>query len=134
FTSGTTGNPKGVVHTFASLAARIDLNLQHIPAADLARTLCGLPTHFGHGLIGNCLTTLAAGGALHLMGDRLARVPLEAGGLIDAHAITFLSSVPTLWKVALKTSKPPTRNTLRRLHVGSAPLGAELWRRIQHWA
>jgi acyl-CoA synthetase (AMP-forming)/AMP-acid ligase II len=134
FTSGTTGEPKGVVHTFASLGARIALNLQHIPASDLARTLCGLPTHFGHGLIGNCLTALAAGGALHLMGDRLGRVPLETGALIDAHAITFMSSVPTLWKVALKTSKPPAKGSLRRLHVGSAPLSSQLWRAIQHWA
>ncbi|MEO8559323.1 MAG: fatty acid--CoA ligase family protein [Rhodospirillales bacterium] len=134
FTSGTTGAPKGVVHTFGSLAARIALNLEHIPAGDLAHTLCGLPTHFGHGLIGNCLTALAAGGALHLMGDRLSRVPLDAGALIDAHAITFMSSVPTLWKVALKTSKPPGKATLKRLHVGSAPLGAELWTRIRKWS
>ncbi len=134
FTSGTTGDPKGVVHTFGSLAARIDLNLAHMPVADLARTLCGLPTHFGHGLIGNCLTALAAGGALHLMGDRLSQAPLQAGALIDAHDITFMSSVPTLWKVALKTSKPPTKATLKRLHVGSAPLGAALWRRVQQWS
>jgi acyl-coenzyme A synthetase/AMP-(fatty) acid ligase len=134
FTSGTTGEPKGVVHSFASLGARIELNLAQIPAADLARTLCGLPTHFGHGLIGNCLTALAAGGVVHLMGERLSRVPLEAGALIDAHDISFMSSVPTLWKVALKTSKPPVKRTLRRLHVGSAPLAAPLWRSIQEWA
>lgn len=134
FTSGTTGAPKGVVHTYGSLAARIAANLRHIPPADLARTLCGLPTHFGHGLIGNCLTALAAGGSLHLMAERLPQVPLQAGGLIDAHGITFMSSVPTLWKVALKTSRAPANATLRRLHVGSAPLSSALWRAIQHWS
>ncbi len=134
FTSGTTGEPKGVVHTYGSLAARVRLNLEHIPAADLTRTLCGLPTHFGHGLIGNCLTALAGGGALHLMAEKLGQVPLQAGALIDAHDITFMSSVPTLWKVALKTSKAPARATLRRLHVGSAPLSSELWRAVQQWS
>ena len=134
FTSGTTGDPKGVVHSWASLAARIDLNLAQIPAADLQRTLCALPTHFGHGLIGNSLTALAAGAELHLLGPRLARAGMEIGGLIDAHGITFLSSVPTLWKMALKLSTPPTRASLRRIHVGSAPLSAELWRAIQRWA
>src|SRR5262245_40246511 len=51
FTSGTTGSPKAVVHTHRSLQARWTALRAHVDPGDLARTLCLLPTHFGHGLI-----------------------------------------------------------------------------------
>ncbi len=39
-----------------------------------------------------------------------------------------MSSVPSVWKVALKLSKRPQAGTLRRVHVGSAPLSATTFR------
>lgn len=133
FTSGTTGTPKGVVHTFRSLVARLALNETYIGRADLRRTLCTLPTHFGHGLIGNCLTALLHGGDVTLIAGSDARAVMQMGAVVDTHAITFMSSVPALWKMALKMSKPPSENTLRRVHVGSAPLSADLWSKIVEW-
>jgi acyl-CoA synthetase (AMP-forming)/AMP-acid ligase II len=132
-TSGTTATPKGVVHSRRSLAARITLNIAHIPPDALAETLTLLPMHFGHGLIGNCLTPLFAGARLHLLPDPGPIGLARLGPLIDAHGITFLSSVPSLWRVAMKTSPPPQRNSLKRVHVGSAPLSVELWRAIMSW-
>jgi acyl-CoA synthetase (AMP-forming)/AMP-acid ligase II len=134
FTSGTTGAPKGVLHTFRSLLARVALNQAHIGVADLARPLCVLPTHFGHGLIGNCLTPLLAGRPLLLGPPGTVQGAAQLARLIDAHGVTFMSSVPSYWKLALKVTKPPAGGTLRRVHVGSAPLSAELWERIAAWA
>ena len=59
---------------------------------------------------------------------------VQLGELIDAYEITFLSSVPTVWRLALKTARPPTARTLMRIHCGSAPLSATLWASIQAWA
>jgi acyl-coenzyme A synthetase/AMP-(fatty) acid ligase len=134
FTSGTTGDPKGVVHTFGSIAARIRLNRQQIGDATMARTLCLLPTHFGHGLIGNCLTPLFAGADLFLFPDMGVTDAPRLGPTISEKNITFMSSVPTMWKLALKLSQRPARNSLQRIQVGSAPLSADLWRSIQTWA
>jgi oxalate---CoA ligase len=132
-TSGTTGTPKGVVHTHRSLQSRMSLNLAHIDRSDLATGLNLLPLHFGHGLIGNCLTVLAAGGRLILQPnpgiDGLSRL----GETIDRFDVTFLSSVPAFWRVVLKVSRPPSGGTLRRVHVGSSPLSAELWTAICEW-
>ena len=47
FTSGTTADPKGVVHSAGSLFHRIGENVRQIPDGALARSLCVLPTHFG---------------------------------------------------------------------------------------
>ena len=133
FTSGTTGTPKGVVHTFRSLVARLALNETFIGRDDLRQTLCTLPTHFGHGLIGNSLTALLHGGDVTLVSGSDARAMMQLGAVIDERAITFMSSVPALWKMALKMSKPPSGGTLRRVHVGSAPLSADLWSKIIDW-
>jgi acyl-CoA synthetase (AMP-forming)/AMP-acid ligase II len=132
-TSGTTATPKGVVHSRRSLAARIALNIAHIPADALAETLTLLPMHFGHGLIGNCLTPLFAGARLHLLPDPGPAGLARLGPLIDAHRITFLSSVPSLWRVAMKTSPKPEQKSLRRVHVGSSPISVELWQAIMDW-
>jgi acyl-CoA synthetase (AMP-forming)/AMP-acid ligase II len=134
FTSVTTGAPKGVTHNFRSLLARTVLNRIHIADANLARTLCVLPTHFGHGLIGNCLTPLLAGAELFLHAGMGVKAVAGLGGLLVDNDITFMSSVPTFWKIALKLAKPPPRQTLRQIHIGSAPLSAELWRAVQSWS
>lgn len=134
FTSGTTGQPKGVVHSHRSILARVALNAAQIGARTFRRSLCVLPTHFGHGLIGNCLTPLLAGGDLFLMpGAGVARL-VRLGELIEQHQIGFMSSVPSFWRLALKVARPPRPGVLQRVHIGSAPLSAELWRGVMGWA
>lgn len=131
-TSGTTGTPKGVVHSLRSLSTRLALNIDAIGHVDLARTLNVLPAFFGHGLIGNCLTALAAGGTLRVW---TAPDLVEIRGLadlIDREKITFMSSVPSFWKIALRMSERPT-TPLSRVHVGSAPLSLEHWTDISRW-
>ena len=44
-----------------------------------------------------------------------------------------MSSVPSLWRFALKTAKPPESRTLERVFCGSAPLSAALWKSVQKW-
>jgi acyl-coenzyme A synthetase/AMP-(fatty) acid ligase len=133
FTSGTTGEPKGVVHSFGSLAARLSLNTAAIGLKSSDRVLLTLPVHFGHGLIGNALSPMFAGAKLFVppMGLPLAA---RLGEIIDEEAITFLTSVPALWRMAMKLSKRPRNGTLRRVHVGSAPASVDFLREIENWA
>jgi len=131
-TSGTTGRPKGIVHSVRGLLARAALNIAEIGPDVLRETLCVLPVFFGHGLIGNVLTPLLAGGRVHLWPSPALNELAGLAGYLTANRISFMSSVPSFWKLALRLSARPGP-VLERVHVGSAPLSIEHWRAIAEW-
>lgn len=133
FTSGTTGRPKGVVHTHRSLRARW-ISLRHaLGISSFRRTICLLPTHFGHGLICNCLFPWLSGQTLFVVPPFKPEIVMNLGRLLDEQEITFMSSVPSIWRLVLKMTKPPQSRKLERVFCGSAPLSEFLWKEIQEW-
>ncbi len=66
YTSGTTGEPKGALHTQAAMLANIDAAIDAQGLDEHTRTLAALPLFHAGGLCIQVLPTLAAGGTVRL--------------------------------------------------------------------
>jgi non-ribosomal peptide synthetase component E (peptide arylation enzyme) len=112
FTSGTTGNPKGVTHTSnTTLAAcRIINGDMHVTADDVLRIYLPLGLNWGYLTL---LQTVMAGARAVLLDRFSARAALE---LIERERVTFVPSAPASI-IAMLNDPELARFDLRSLRV-----------------
>jgi malonyl-CoA/methylmalonyl-CoA synthetase len=140
YTSGTTGLPKGVVHTHCSLAAQCSAMVEAWDWTSADRIVCVLPLHHVHGLVNVTFTSLSVGAVLETPGhfDAIATWERLASG-----DITIFMAVPTIYSRLVRAwldaddatkARWSSRAALLRLMVsGSAALPVstlEQWREI----
>jgi acyl-CoA synthetase (AMP-forming)/AMP-acid ligase II len=132
YTTGTTGDPKGVMLTHANLLfiAAAARELRHLSPADRVYGL--LPISHVYGLASVCLGTLFAGASLHLQPrftpDSMARFVAERG-------LTVCQGVPAMYAKLLEhlrgTGAAFDAPALRFLYAGGSPLAPALKREVE---
>jgi len=99
FTSGTEGEPKGVLLTHRMLSD-VTARLNEVMELDASvREYVGVPTNFSFGL-GRFRAVSAVGGRAFL--PEFGFNPVEIRDMLQAGEINSVSAVPTLWRVLLK--------------------------------
>jgi len=127
YTTGTTGNPKGVMLTHRNLLfiAKVSSTLRRLGPGD--RVYGVLPISHVYGLASVCLGTLFAGACLELE----ARYSPQAMTRALAHAgITVAQGVPAMYAKLLEhlraTGRPVVAPALRFIYAGGSPLDPTL--------
>ncbi|MFZ0251944.1 MAG: AMP-binding protein [Acidimicrobiales bacterium] len=125
YTSGTTGKPKGAVHTHGSLLAGVTALLTAWAWEPEDRLVLALPLFHVHGLCAGLFGTLAAGASAAVF----ARFD-EAAVLAAAPESSLFFGVPTMYHRLVATGEAGALSVLRLCVSGSAPLAADLWHRL----
>ncbi len=94
YTSGTTGKPKGVVHTHASLAAQISCLVDAWEWTDEDSILHFLPLHHTHGIINKLFCALWSGAYCEMLEKFDAKTVWEK---IVSGKFNLLMGVPTVY-------------------------------------
>lgn len=121
YTSGTTGNPKGVMLTHFNLLAEASNIAEAHEFTERDITVCILPFFHINGLVITLLTPMFVG--------MKAVVPAKfsASGFwnwIEKYKVTWFSAVPTIYSILLSKEKDETKDyrSLRFARSASAPL------------
>ncbi|MEO9239041.1 MAG: AMP-binding protein, partial [Jatrophihabitantaceae bacterium] len=125
FTSGTTGAPKAVVHSYNTLyAAAIALPNSGNFGPDTVVTVPHYQTHMA-GLIFAAYLALVLGGTSVMQDDSDMALLLD---MIARHGVTFGYSAPVyvMGMVAEQRKQPRDLSSLRHLISGSAPIPPQL--------
>jgi malonyl-CoA/methylmalonyl-CoA synthetase len=125
YTSGTTGRPKGAVHTHASLLAGVAALHSAWGWQPEDQLILTLPLFHVHGLVAGLFATLTAGAQATVF-DRFD----EASVLAAASAHTMFFGVPTMYHRLAATGRAGELAPLRLCVSGSAPLAADLWHEL----
>ena len=130
FTSGTTGNPKGVLLTHVNLVNNACFLAQELEFREQDRTLQTFPLYHCAGYTCSSLAILCTGGAFVLPSRMFdATAALEA---IQAEGVTLLYGVPSMFIAELEHPRIDEfdLHTVRAGVVGGAPCPIELMHRM----
>jgi long-chain acyl-CoA synthetase len=125
FTSGSSGEPKGVMLSQAGLEANLDAILAYLPVNAQSRTPLTLPLVYSYSLVGQAMLTLRAGGALVGLGG--IPYPAEQLEAMTRLGCDGVSSVATALRLLAEVALDMPENDRPRFrYVASAggPLDA----------
>ena len=126
YTSGTTGRPKGVVHTHSSLLAGGWTPAIAHQLTDQDRALCVLPICHINGLCVSVMGALVSGGTV-VMAEKFSAS--QFWDQISTHEVSWFSVVPTIISHLLHSDKNPDAKSKARLRFGrsaSSPLSPDV--------
>ena len=118
-TSGTTGRPKGVVHTHRSLAAQAAAMVEAWRWSADDRTLCVLPLDHVHGIVNATLTPLSVGAVVEMADGFEAETVWER---FASGELTVFTAVPTVYARLARAWEQADDVTRRRWSDGAARL------------
>jgi acyl-CoA synthetase (AMP-forming)/AMP-acid ligase II len=129
FTSGSTGQPKGVLLTHGNLLCNAEGVIAHTRLTPADRLLHVMPLHHTNGINNQIVAPFIAGASVVLV-ERFRAEEIE--GLVAEFKPTYITGVPTMYsRVLPHLTDRRKRASLRFLRCGSAPITPELHRQIE---
>ena len=128
FSSGTTGRPKGIVHTHAEAVEACHSGQYMFSSTDRDTLLnASTPSFIAWKIL--TFPIVNVGGTVVFMGDWQ---PERVADVVDAEDVTLLNLVPTQWKMVAKHGLDEEKfSSLRMAGYGGEPMGVELFEQIQ---
>jgi acyl-CoA synthetase (AMP-forming)/AMP-acid ligase II len=120
YTSGTSGNPKGVTLTHANLLADAQAIAEWFSFDGETRTLCILPLFHNNGQIVTFLAPLWAGGSTIMIKGNVSLIAFW--DMVDKYKATWTSVIPTILSVLLSFKRKRKDNQMKGIICGGALL------------
>ncbi len=128
YTSGTTGNPKGVLLTQANLLEDARAISRWHRIDEETRMMCVLPIHHVNGTVVTLVTPFFAGGSVVLTRKFHATRFFQ---LVEQENVHIVSVVPTLLQFLNQMAQRPAQTPLRHVICGAGPLTVSVARTFE---